>query len=188
MDFTAIDFETANERRDSACALGVVTVEGGEIVEERAMLIRPPELRFNRFNVCIHGIRPEHVAHEPEFDGLWQELRPYLEGRLVLAHNARFDMGVLSASLDLYSMEYPDLRYSCTMRLARKVWPSLRRHRLDTVAGHLGIEFKHHDALEDARACSLIALHAAAELGASSFDDLAGRLGLGVQSLIALPV
>ncbi len=187
MNFTAIDFETANERRASACALGVVVVEDGHIVEQRSLLIRPPELRFNRFNIYIHGIGPQHVENEPEFCELWDELQTYLAGRHVLAHNAGFDMSVLRGTLDLYGLDYPDLSYSCTMRIARKVWPGLHRYRLDSIADHLGIEFLHHDALEDARACALIALYASGEMGVVDLPALVDSLNLPLNSLAPIP-
>ncbi|MFM2044366.1 MAG: hypothetical protein RLY86_2942, partial [Pseudomonadota bacterium] len=70
----AIDFETANEQRASACAIGVSRVEGGRVVWTREVLIRPPELRFTPFTIAVHGIRPEHVAHAPEFPEVWAAL------------------------------------------------------------------------------------------------------------------
>jgi len=178
MDFTAIDFETANEKRSSACALGLIVVDGGAIVEERSFLIRPKELRFNPFNISLHGIRPSDVRDEPEFNDLWDALQPYLDGRTVIAHNAGFDMGVLRALLDEYEMDHPDLRYACTMTMSRRAWPELKRHRLDVVANHLGVEFKHHDAVEDARAAAWIALHAARKFGVASFSELLRALGM----------
>lgn len=183
MNFVAIDFETANEQRASACALGIVVVENGCLVEERSLLIRPPELRFNRFNTRLHGIGEGDVETEPDFFELWPEIEPYFSGRTVIAHNAVFDMSVLRGMLDVYRIDHPELRYACTMRMARRAWPYLGRYRLGTVAEHLTISFVHHDALEDARVCALIALRAGQEIAAASFDELATRLDVGTGTL-----
>ncbi len=83
MDFVAIDFETANEKRNSVCELGVAIVEDDKIVESKSWLIRPPELRFNPFNTYIHGISEKDVVNQPEFDALWDEIKNYLGGNLV---------------------------------------------------------------------------------------------------------
>lgn len=71
-DFTAIDFETANPAMDSACQLGLVVVRGGEIVEQRAWLIRPPTERFDY--TYIHGIAWRDVAGAADFGQLWPEI------------------------------------------------------------------------------------------------------------------
>lgn len=120
MNFVAIDFETANEQRNSACELGICVVRDGQVVESKAWLIRPPELRFNSFNTYLHGISAREVADKPEFDALWPELRPYLSNQLVLAHNAGFDMSVLRSLMDYYAIPYPDLNYSCSLLMAKK--------------------------------------------------------------------
>ncbi len=67
MDFTAIDFETANSARHSACQLAAVTVRGGEIVDQQCWMIRPQPFYFHPMNIRVHGIEPERVADEPEF-------------------------------------------------------------------------------------------------------------------------
>ncbi len=89
MNFTVIDFETANSKRASACALGIVKVENGVITEKNAWLIRPDDMRFDGMNIGIHGIRPEHVKNEPEFDELYKNIFEHkLKDQLVVAHNA----------------------------------------------------------------------------------------------------
>ena len=68
MDFVAIDFETANEKRNSPCSIGIVIVKGGQVVEKIHYLIKPKEMRFMPINIGIHGIRPAMVKDEPEFN------------------------------------------------------------------------------------------------------------------------
>jgi DNA polymerase III subunit epsilon len=160
MNFIAIDFETANEQRNSACEIGVCVVRNNQVVESKAWLIRPPELRFNSFNTYLHGISAKDVAGQPEFDVLWRELYPYLAGQLVLAHNAGFDMSVLRSLMDYYAIPYPDLQYSCSLLMAKKVWLRQPSYRLNALATMLDIPLNHHRALSDAIACAHIALRA----------------------------
>ena len=173
MDFVAIDFETANEQRSSPCALGVVVARAGAIVEKRSWLIRPRELYFNPYNTEIHGISAEDVIDQPEFSELWDTFRPYFEKDMVIAHNATFDMSVLRATLSLYGMRWPAVRYLCTRLISRYTWPGLLSYSLQSVADSLGIEFDHHDPLEDAYACSEIVRAACEQKHAKSIQDLA---------------
>lgn len=177
--WVAIDFETASRERASACALGLAVIEDGFVVHERAWLIQPPGNYFEPMNTRIHGIDEDLVAQEPEFDGVWAQIGPYLCGATLLAHNASFDIAVLRASLARYEMEPLHARgYLCTVSMARKVWPQLQNHRLDCVCGHCGIDLRHHDAASDASACARIALLCASETGAPTLEDLTERLGM----------
>jgi DNA polymerase III subunit epsilon len=158
MSWVAIDFETANETRGSACALGVAIVEDSQVVERRSWLIRPPTLDFNPYNVMIHRITAADVAAAPAFDSLWPRIWAILEGRPVIAHNASFDISMLRHSLDAYGLPWPHLQYVCTRVLAKKVWTDLISYSLPVVADRCGIKFLHHDPEEDAVASAEVAL------------------------------
>ena len=169
MNFVAIDFETANYSRSSACALGVVVVSEGKIVDRASWLIRPQKLYFRPDFIELHGITPADVRDKPAWDELWPEINEYLCGQTLVAHNASFDIGVLRSLFDEYSLDHPELRYHCTLQLSRRAWPQLPNHKLNTVSDFLGVSLQHHDALEDAMACAHIALHASRKLKVSSF-------------------
>lgn len=157
MNFTAIDFETANSGRSSACALGLVQVRDGIVTAEHNWLIDPRQ-RFDGMNIAIHGITPSMVRGEPTFAELWPTVEPLLQGEIVIAHNAAFDMSVLRYCLDDSSLGYPDFQYLCTYLLGKKMLQDLPSHKLNVISAHFGIRLKHHDALEDARASALILL------------------------------
>jgi len=178
--FVAIDFETANEQRASACAIGLSWAEDGRVVRTEEYLIRPPELRFTPFTIAVHGIRPEDVAHRPEFPDLWDRLAPDLAGCLLLAHNASFDMSVLLATLKTYQLDIPEHDTLCTLVTARRVWPALPRHKLNHLAAELAIPLDHHRAGSDARACAEIALAAARQMEAADLAELVSLLGIGL--------
>lgn len=176
MDFTAIDFETANERRDSACQLGAVVVRGGDIVRRHCWMIRPPSLRFSPRNIAIHGITPDHVRDEANFGQLWNSIREVLAGQILVAHNARFDIGVLRACMDRYGFEVADFQFSCTRAIGRSAWPGQGSYALKAIANRLGFTFNHHDALEDAIACAKILIAAADHHEVASLEALEKKL------------
>lgn len=178
MDCIAIDFETANACRSSPCSVGVVAIKGGEVADTFYRLIKPKDNYFNPFNISIHGITPEDVENEPEFPGIWEELKPLLESGLVIAHNASFDMSVLRHTLELYGLPFPVFNYTCSRIIAKKAWPDLLSFALSVVADHLGIEFDHHNALSDAKASALVALRACEQLEADSLESLAEKTGI----------
>ena len=124
MDFIAIDFETANSSRSSACALGLVEVKDGRITTEHSWLIDPQQ-RFDGMNISIHGITPSMVIGQPTFQDLWPTVEPLLHGQIVVAHNASFDMSVLRYCLDGISLSYPQFQYLCTYLLGKKMLPDL---------------------------------------------------------------
>lgn len=182
----AIDFETANERRDSACAIGLSRVEGGRVVRTQEFLIRPPEIRFTPFTVAIHGIRPDDVRNAPEFPEIWDRIAPDLSGATLLAHNASFDMSVLRAMLEHYGLAVPSHGFLCTLVTSRRLWPDLERHKLNYLSWHFGIELDHHKAGSDARACAEIALRAMAHTETADLPALALACGVGMGSIGAL--
>ncbi len=156
--FAAIDFETADHRRDSACSVGVVLVERGRITKTCHRLIRPPRKEF--VFTYIHGLTWSDVRDSPTFPLLWPELRDFIdEADFLVAHNAPFDKGVLQACCEAAGVEPPMHEFRCTVRMARAKW-SLASAKLPIVCRHLGIPLNHHDALSDAKACAKIAIEA----------------------------
>ena len=177
--FTAIDFETANRRPDSACQLAAVVVRDGKITDSAMWMIRPKPLYFSRSHIQIHGITPEQVRGEAEFGEVWPEIAQKLEGDCLVAHNASFDIGVLLACLRSHNQQVPDMEFQCTRNVARRAWPTRRRYGLKPLADWLGIRFRHHDALEDALACAKVMLAAGIDSEAKDLADLEKKLRLG---------
>jgi DNA polymerase-3 subunit epsilon len=183
----AIDFETANERRDSACSVGLAWIEDGAVVRRAYRLIRPPEMRFSPWNVRVHGLRPRDVADAPTLPGALAEFLPELSGTLLLAHNAAFDIGVLRAGLAAHGRPVPSFRYLCTHAVARAAWPGEESYGLAALAAKVGLVFGHHHAEEDADACARLALAAASHHGTHRIAGLMARLGLASRSVSGPP-
>lgn len=183
MDFITIDFETATAQRDSPCELGLTFVKDRQIVETKSWLIKPMYDDFDYFNVLIHGIRPEDVADKPEFDVLWDEIKPLIENQFLIAHNAGFDMSVLRRTLEAYQLPFPSLQYSCSYIFSKKVWQDLPAYNLKTLCNANGIVFKHHRAGADSRATAELALKAFDKAEVYSVDDFPEKLRTSVGQL-----
>lgn len=182
LDFTAIDFETANSSPASACAVGLVRVRDGQVVASAGWLIRPPagHDEFQEWNVRIHGIEPHQVVDAPTWSEQLDRLCAFAGADVLVAHNASFDMKVLRTASEVTGNALPPYRSLCTLQVSRKTY-SLDSYRLPVAAAAAGFgDFAHHDALADARACAQIAIDAAARLDAADIDELARMLRITV--------
>jgi DNA polymerase-3 subunit epsilon len=167
--FVAIDFETADTGRDSACSVGLVRVENGVVTQKVVQLIRP--FRFEGGDLFspppaefeftyIHGIKPHQVVDAPTFGQAWPKLEKILAGAsFMAAHNAPFDSGVLAACCAAAGLPKPPHRFIDTVRLARDTW-KIYPTKLPNVCQYLKIELNHHEALSDALACAQIVIAA----------------------------
>ncbi|MGL5540761.1 MAG: 3'-5' exonuclease [Erysipelotrichaceae bacterium] len=176
MKILAIDFETANNASESACALGYALMQDGELLASEAFLIKPHPAygMFYERNIAIHHITAQMVENEPSFLEVITRIAPLFEGAIVIAHNAEFDIRVLSSLCRLYQVKLPPFQYACTVRVGRRVFPSFPNHRLNTMADLLDIELDHHDARSDAMACLQIFAMASSVVG--SEHDLLDQL------------
>ncbi|MSP82734.1 MAG: exonuclease [Alphaproteobacteria bacterium] len=156
--FVAIDFETADHRPDSACAVGLALVADGRIADTAYHLIRPPRREF--VFTWVHGITWADVAASPSFAEAWPAIAAFLDqGDTIAAHNAGFDRAVLTACCRAAGIEPPPRSFLCTVRLARTAW-RVYPTKLPDVCRHLAIQLDHHHAASDARACAEILLAA----------------------------
>lgn len=161
MSFCAIDFETACYQRASACAVALVKVREGKLVDQYYTLLKPPYgMEIIPSFTAIHGIRMRDVAHSPTFAEAWPLMQSFIGNDFLVAHNSSFDRSVLKYCLEHYQIDHSLPPFTCTVQCARLAWPTLMNHKLDTVSRYLGIELKHHEALSDSLACAKIYLAA----------------------------
>jgi DNA polymerase-3 subunit epsilon len=178
LKFLAIDFETANELRSSPCAVGLAWIESGEVVRREYRLIRPKEMYFGHYETKVHGLSASDVKNAPEFPEIVAEFLPDIEGSLLFAHNARFDIDVLCATLTAYGIRVPQFSYLCSLSVAKKVWPDRESYKLSSLGDALGISFRHHHADDDAFVCAQILLAASRECGVPELIGLSDSLSL----------
>ena len=165
LTFNAIDVETANADPSSICQIGIVCIRAGAIEEQLSILVNP-EQRFNPTNVRLHGIDETKVRASETLPQVAAKLRSLLE-RTVLAGHTGFDRVALDGAMCRYDLAPIRATWLDSAMIARRAWPERysRRWSLATIAGDLGIAFRHHDAVEDARASGEIVLRACKDTG-----------------------
>ena len=170
-DFVALDFETANADFASICQIGIVRFRDGVVIDTFQTLVNPQDY-FDGLNVGIHGIEEEDVLDAPTFPDIYVHVRNLLQYQVVVTHT-HFDRTALRQVLEKYNLESFDIEWLDSARVARRVWPRFAKtgYGLPNVAGFLNISFKHHDALEDARAAGEVIIAAMREADLT-FDPL----------------
>jgi DNA polymerase III epsilon subunit-like protein len=182
LDFTAIDFETANSYRGSPCSVGLVKVRDGQIVDESFTLIHPPARfdHFDGFNTWLHRINAGMVAGAPSWQKVADWIVRYTESDTLVCHNAGFDIGVIRYACIADGIPWPSVDFLCTLVLARRAY-RLPSYRLPFVAAQCDVDFRqHHQARDDARCAALIAVAMAKKQGDQMLADLAESFGVSV--------
>jgi DNA polymerase-3 subunit epsilon len=148
-----LDLETtgATAHVDRITEIGCVEVESGRLVGEWSTLVNP-EMRIPPAIEALTGITSAMVESAPTFAELADALLERLAGKLLVAHNARFDYGFLRNEFKRLGIEFSS-KVLCTVKLSRKLYPQHRRHNLDSLIERHGIHCtERHRALGDARA------------------------------------
>ncbi|WP_210479403.1 3'-5' exonuclease [Naasia sp. SYSU D00948] len=185
LDFTAIDFETANRSAASACSVGLVKVRDGKVVDRAWWYIRPPFGHdwFSEWNTRIHGIDESHIVDASLWCDQLSDLVAFAEDDVLVAHNAGFDMGVITTACAASGVPAPEYAYLCSLQVARKTY-SLDSYRLPVAAMAAGFEdFRHHDALSDAEACAAIVVHAAKRHETDSVEGLSAATSARIRRI-----
>lgn len=144
--FTAIDFETAQGKRNSICQVGLVRVEQSVIVKKIVLLVKPPDNFYSFYNIQVHGITPSMTRSSPTFNQVWPLIEPFICNQNLVAHNSSFDISCLKQTLSHYHLNVPDFNSHCTYKLYGQ--------KLNLLCKTYNIQLQHHDALSDAMACA----------------------------------
>lgn len=177
INFTAIDFETANPKRASACSIGMARVREGKVVERFYSLLKPEPCDFNYINTAIHGISSARVANAPTFLELWDDISAFIGNDVLVAHNVSFEQSVINQTMRLYDRPIPEFDYLCTLYMCRVSYPRRQSYKLDDVLKDLlGQSVNHHHALEDAVACAELGVHLIQRFPSQPLSELMGAL------------
>ena len=178
LDYIAIDFETANQYRNSVCSVGLVRFIDGQEADSCYSLIHPAKMYFiPEWTEQIHHISYNDVRNKPYFPEIWNTMvMPFINktpGIPLVAHNGNmFDMPVIKSCCEYFGMPLPDFEYFDSLIVARRTWPEMRTHQLTALGKYFGIEYLAHDALEDSRTCGKLIKIAANKWGVNSVEDL----------------
>jgi len=156
--FFALDVETANSDRGSICQIGVACVRPDNAIETWVTHVDPQTDVWLWSG--LHGITARTVFGAPTFAAVLPVLAPALTGREVYQHSG-FDSGAIAAACGHAGFAVPPWRWRNSLSVARAAWPELRGnggHGLASLKVHLGLQFDHHDAGEDARAAAEVVL------------------------------
>lgn len=165
VDFLALDVETANPSLASICQIGVAGFLGEQIVYEDCLLVNPEDW-FDPYNIDIHGIQEKDVINAPKFTHLSSSLNDLLMGKTCVIHT-HFDRSAINQACVRYEALPPQCYWLDSAMVARRTWDSVSKsgYGLANLTKMLGIEFKHHDALEDAKAAGKVMCAAVKESG-----------------------
>ncbi len=142
-----------------------------------------PETYFDPWNVEVHGISESMVRGESPFPEIASRLREFVGKRVVASHTP-FDRIACDRAHERYELQSPDWVWLDTAMVSRRTWKQFasRGYGLANIAKHCGIEFRHHSAVEDARAAALILIKARSENGLITSGWL-GRVGQAIESI-----
>lgn len=163
MNFLAIDVETANSDMASICQIGFVIYENGQIKREWSSLINPEDY-FDFWNESIHNITEDDVIHSPKFNEIYTYLKQNLENFICVCHT-HFDRVSINRACIKYGLPLMQINWIDTAKVARRCWNEFayKGYGLANVCEKLNYSFKHHDALEDAKASAHILISAITE-------------------------
>jgi DNA polymerase-3 subunit epsilon len=190
IEFAVVDVETTGgspARGDRIVEFACVRLIAGEVTGEYESLVNPG-LRIPKWITGLTGIDNELVEPAPRFEEIADRVRDELAGRVFVAHNVSFDWRFVSEELRRSRSEIPTGERLCTVKLARRAVPGLRRRGLDSLARYFGVEVTdRHRAGGDARATATILgrmLDEAGRNGVESWSQLqawlAGRPASGL--------
>lgn len=152
--FAAFDLETTglDAKTERVIEIAVVKFRNGKVLDSRSWLINP-EISIPEASHKIHGITDAMVAREPSFKKIFPKFIAFTEGAVLLAHNSRFDLRMLSAEAERNGLDQPlkgdDVLN--TLKLARTLFPDAESHSMEKLAEYFGFESKKfHRALTDA--------------------------------------
>lgn len=161
--FLALDVETANADMASICQIGIVEFQDNKLINQWGSYINPKDY-FDPFNIEIHGITPEMVENSPMFPEIHQTICRLIEGNIVVTHMP-FDQTALSRAAQKYDLKEISCTWLDSARVVRRQWEQFRKsgYGLVNISNHLGINYKAHDAQDDARAAGEVVIRAMQE-------------------------
>ena len=149
-DLAFVDIETTGSHfdRDRITEIGIKTLAGNQIYIWEKLI--DPQTYIPQNIQRLTGISPSMVQGQPCFSELAEDLNKELEGKIFVAHNARFDYGFIKASFKRVGIDFKP-KVLCTVKLSRLLFPDQPRHNLDTIISTHGLKVSaRHRALGDA--------------------------------------
>ncbi|WP_100330947.1 PolC-type DNA polymerase III [Bacillus xiapuensis] len=167
---------------DTIIELAAVKIKDGEIID-RFESFANPHHPLSATTINLTGITDDLVQSAPEVEEVLQKFQAWTQDAVLVAHNASFDMGFLNAGYQRYQLGKADNPVIDTLELARLLYPTMKNHRLNTLAKKFDVELtQHHRAIYDAEATGYLLLKMlrdAAEKGIEYHDQFNAHMGEG---------
>ncbi len=164
MDYVALDIETPNSRGNSICSIGIVIVRDGKVAGKMHSQINPED-RIDERNAAVTGINIAGIEKCPTLPDYWPNIEGYLRDCVIVSHNAKYDLAVLSRSLERYGIAAPEFRYIDTLKLSRKLMAA-PSYSLKELSKTIGCQYLGRSAIGDASATQAL------------FEHLEGKYGI----------
>ena len=151
-EMVVFDIETTglSNRTCRIIEIGAVLIRGGEVIDEMDIFV-DPECEIPEEITSLTSITNEMVAGAPKEKEALEQFFAFAGDRLLIAHNANFDVGFIRVAAERQGMPFENT-FLDTVGLSKYVNPELKNHKLDTIAKHYQLEdFHHHRASDDAK-------------------------------------
>jgi DNA polymerase-3 subunit epsilon len=175
LDFVAIDFETANQKRGSVIQIGIAKVIDGQVTKKSSHFITPPPglERFDRHSVAVHGLTARDVVGAATWPEILDRLIRFTGDLPLVAHSASVERSCIVQASEAHGIVAPKFRYYCSLAQAKKVYPKEASHSLGKLTKSVGLpDFDHHDAGADAEASGVLVLEMARLREATTLDQM----------------
>ena len=170
LTFVALDFETANRTRGSACAIGMCKMLNGKVTDTYYQVLRPVPYDIDPSVMKYHHVTKDEIENAPTIGELWSEIEAFIADNVIVVHNISFDKPVLIDSLENCDIGVPNVTFMCSLKMAKT---ELKEEKgdLKTLCKKYKIPLNHHNALSDACAAATLMLVIAVN-GNSNFKHL----------------
>ena len=174
-EYTFVGFDTETTGKfplvAEICEVAAVKWKDGQVIETYQQLVKPCRAMGEEV-IRIHKITNEMVADSPPLESILPAFHSFIQGSILIAHNASFDMGFLTPEFERSGLPLPQEPSLDSCYLALKAFPESANHRLITLIQHLNIkQGQSHRALDDSRACLEVGLKCMEKLGANATLD-----------------
>lgn len=158
-EFVVIDLETTGLDAAFDCIVEICALRYvNGVYKDKFYTLVKPEFPIPREAQAIHGITDSKVADQPRMIDILPNLLAYLDGQLLVAHNAHFDVKFLETWAKRYGYN-PEWKYVDTISVAKKILPGLENYKQKTVLDAIGYkQGKYHRSEDDCLGCAEIML------------------------------
>ena len=174
--FCVLDLETTgfSAKTEKITEVGIMKLKNGEVIDSFSCFVNPEKHIPQRVSEVTH-ITDEMVADSETIDKVFPKILEFIEGSVLVAHNAPFDIGFLKQNAKVLGHKF-DYTYLDTLSLAKDLFPDYKRYQLGKIAANLGIKVEvAHRALDDVDTTVKVfnvMMDMLKERGAKKIDDI----------------